>query len=140
MPNPPAGKSAGVAALAHLSRGVLEKDIRKHGAIGLIGQVRAEADPHIERCVEVQGNRRSELLHRFALEADKDGDGIAALFDSDALGADVGEHAPETVLHILKVRTSFRTLCEVDHPDTVHSVRKEVRTLRICSTVSGACS
>src|ERR1019366_6370865 len=119
MPNRPAGKSAGVVALAHLSRGVLEKDIRKHGAIGLVRQVRAEADPHIERCVEVQDDRRSELRHRFALQADKDGDGIAALFDSDALGADIGEHAPETVLHVLKVRTSFRTLCEVDHPDTV---------------------
>src|ERR1035441_8834297 len=72
-----------------------------------------------KRSVEVQLNRRTELVQGFAFQADEDRDGVALLFDSDALSPDVGEAAPEAKLHIFDVRASLRTLCQVDHARAV---------------------
>jgi hypothetical protein len=96
-----------------------EAEVPLQSSIGLVRQMRAEADANVKRSVEVKVNRWAELLHRFALQADEDRDGIASLSIPIRFGPDVREHAPETILHILEVRASFRTLCQVDHTRAV---------------------
>src|ERR1039458_6720521 len=46
---------------AHLTGGVFENDIGEHRGVGLVRQVRAEADADIERPFDVQVDRRTEL-------------------------------------------------------------------------------
>src|ERR1035441_7111145 len=56
--------------LVDLAGGVLENDIGEHGCIGLLRQVRAEADADVEGPVEAQVDGWAELVHRFAFQAD----------------------------------------------------------------------
>lgn len=65
-----------------------ENNVREHGSIRCRGHVRTETDAHIKRFVEVECDWRAELVHGFALKADKDCNGIPMLFDSDAPGFD----------------------------------------------------
>jgi hypothetical protein len=81
--------------------------------------MRAEAHAHIKWLVKVQIDGWAKLVHGFALQADEDRDGIAMLFDSDALRFDPGEGAPEAVLHVLDERPFVRTPRQVDHAHPV---------------------
>src|SRR5450631_739197 len=81
--------------------------------------MRAEADADVERSVEMQCDRRPELVHGFTLQADEDGEGVAALFDSDALGMDACETASETILEILHEDGLVGAVGEMDHACTV---------------------
>jgi len=76
----------------YFAGGVLQDHVGKYRRLGLIRQMRAEADPHVERSIDVQTHRRTELVHRFAILADEEGEGIAVLFDTDAPGIDSDEY------------------------------------------------
>ncbi|MHB1743303.1 MAG: hypothetical protein ACYCPO_16985 [Acidobacteriaceae bacterium] len=77
--------------------------------------MRAEPDADIKRAVEVEMDRRAKLVHGLALQADEERDGVALLFNSDALRHDPGEAASEAKLHIRHGGASGRTLRQVDH-------------------------
>src|ERR1700691_240417 len=81
--------------------------------------MRAEAHAHVKRLVKVQIDGWAKLVHGFALQADEDGDGVATLFDSDALRLDPCEGAPEAILHILEEHSFVRTPSQVDHAHPV---------------------
>src|SRR5208282_2574582 len=72
---------------ADLAGGVLENDVGEHGRIGLVWQVRAEADADVEWPVNVQVDGWAELVHRLACQADEKREGVAVFFDANAFGA-----------------------------------------------------
>jgi hypothetical protein len=57
--------------------------------------VRAEADAHVKRFLEMPVDRGTELVHGFAVQADEEHNRVALLFDSDAPGPNSGETAAE---------------------------------------------
>lgn len=63
----------------------------------------------------MQINRWAELVHRFAFQTDEDCDGIATLFNSDALRFAPRETAPEAKLGVFHGRSFGRTSRQVDH-------------------------
>src|ERR1019366_6687277 len=125
----PSGCHAPLDCLVDLAGGVLENDIGEHDSIGLVRQVRAEADADVEGPVEAQVDGWAELVHRFAFEADEEREGGAVLFDADALGHNVDEAvrtgaagtaaAPDAILHVGDADALPRTLGKVDHAETV---------------------
>jgi hypothetical protein len=68
-------------------------------------------------------------VHRFAFQADEEREGVAVLFDADALGHDGDEAvgtgaagtaaAPDAILHVLDADALLGTLRQVDHAETV---------------------
>jgi len=111
--------------LADLAGGMLENNMGEHSRIGLVWQVRAEADADIEGPVDVQVDGWTELVHRFAFQADEEREGVAVFFDANALGDDTDEAvraltagtaaAADAKLHVLDAGTLRRTLRQVDH-------------------------
>ncbi len=91
--------------------------------------MRAETYANIEWPVEVQVDRRTELVHRFTFQADEEREGIAALFDADALRHYVDEAvgaraagtpaASDAILKVLDSDVLLRTMRQVDHAETV---------------------
>ena len=67
----PAAYFVGLHYLVDLAGGVLENDVGEHSSIGLVRQVRAEADADVEGPVEAQVDGWAELVHRFAFQADE---------------------------------------------------------------------
>jgi hypothetical protein len=65
----------------------------------------------------------------FAFQADEEGEGVAVLFDANALGHNVDEAvrtgaagtaaASDAILHVLDAGAFLRTLRQVDHAETV---------------------
>jgi len=55
-----------------LAGGVFEDDVREYCGVGLVGQVRAEADTGVDGTIEVQLDGWAELMHRLALEAEEE--------------------------------------------------------------------
>src|SRR5882757_4534005 len=120
-----------VRGLVDLAGGVFEDDVREHCGVCLVGQVRAEADTGVEGTVEMQLDGWAELMHRLALEAEEDGEGVASFFDADAFGDDgregVGAGAAGTAaacdaeLHVLDAGVFFGAPGEVDHAGSVQS-------------------
>src|ERR1017187_1098177 len=104
-----------VRALPHLPGRILQHKVGQHTRIQRGRQVGAEANTNIERPVEVDLDWRTELMHRFAFEADEDGDRIAVLFDADAACHHVGQAAAEAIGHVLHLRAFFRAVGQVDH-------------------------
>src|SRR5580700_6567426 len=109
--------------------GVFEDDVGEYGGIGLVRQVRAEADADVEGRVDVEGDGWAELVHGFALEADEKGDRVSTLFDADAFGYDGDEAvgagaagtaaAPDAILHVFDAGVLLGTLREMDHTGAV---------------------
>src|SRR6266851_6096052 len=87
--------------LLHLIRRTLENDVGEHSSVRCRWQVRAEADAHVKRFVEVEGDWWTKLVHGFALKTDEDRNRIAMFFDSDTLRFDPGQSAPEPKLGVL---------------------------------------
>jgi hypothetical protein len=54
-----------------LSSRVLQRQVRERARINSKRIVKAETDADLERTIQVQFHRRSELMHRFALHADE---------------------------------------------------------------------
>src|SRR4051795_7186340 len=75
-------------ALPNLASRVFEHDVGKHCRIGLVWKMRTEADANVKRRLDVQIDRCAELVHRLALKADKQREGVAVLFDADPLSKD----------------------------------------------------
>src|ERR1700720_3104603 len=115
--------------LVDLAGGVFEDDVREQCGVCLVGQVRAEADAGVEGTVEMQLDGRAELMHQLALEAEEDGEGVAAFFDADAFGDDGDERvgtgaagtaaASDAELHVLDACVFFGAPGEVGHAGSV---------------------
>ena len=99
--------------------GVLEDDVREDGCVGFGGEVGAEAYADVERAFEGEFEGWAQLVHRFALKADVEGDFVSVLLDADAFGVDVVESASEAERHVLHLLAGFGTPGEVDHAGAV---------------------
>ena len=91
-----------------------------------VGQVRAEADADVERPVDLLRDRRPELVHRLAVQADVERVAVAALLEADAPGHDrhqaVGRvaagaaaAAADAELGVRDPRAPGRPLRQLDH-------------------------
>ena len=117
------------STLADLARGVFQNNIGEYCRIGLIRQVRAEADAGVEGSVEVQVDGWAELVHRLALQAYEEGEGVAVFLDADALGEDRDEAvragatrtaaAAHAKLHVFDADVLLHTLPQLDHARAV---------------------
>src|ERR1700723_2999871 len=90
-----------------------------------------KAESCIERSIDVQSDRRSELVHWFPLHADKERESVTMLFDADApgdhraaavrAGAPGGSAAPDAILHILNAQAFVGALRKMNHSGSVQS-------------------
>ena len=60
-----------------MAGGVIQRDVGEHGGVGFIRHVRAKTDAYIKRSVQRQCNGRAELVHRLAVHADVEREGVA---------------------------------------------------------------
>src|ERR1035438_6710544 len=96
-----------------LTRRVIESDLIRGDIARLQPQPSTGSRPFsVRRDVE---EFESDLVQRFAFDADQEGDRVAVLLDSDAAALDVSERAAEAVLGILHLLGPRGAPREVDH-------------------------
>src|ERR1700733_811463 len=115
--------------LVDFACGVFQNHVGYNCGIRGLRQVRAEADAYVKGPVEVQVDGRAELVHRFALQAYEQGEGVALFFDADTLcehrhqavraGAARPAAAANAKLHVFYTHVFFRALSQLDHARTV---------------------
>src|SRR5665213_1985291 len=93
--------------------------------------MRTESNAHVERPIKVQSDRRTKLVHRLACHADKDREGVTALFNADTFSVNSNKTvraraakeaaASDPVLHVCDADILLATLRQVNHTATVQS-------------------
>ena len=76
--------SRALLLLVDIACGIFKNDVGEHRCVDL-WQVRAKADADVERAVDVQVDRRPELVHRFAFQTYEESEGVTVLLDADPL-------------------------------------------------------